>query len=207
MLNKQIFNDSGKYIRIVDDNMAKPEAKFIRLRLVENESFSNNESYHLRVKPDGITIEAGKPAGIFYGMQSLLQLFPPKVYNSISNGKDYVLPCIDIKDFPRFKYRGMHLDVSRHFFPPEFIKRYIDLIVMHKMNRFHWHLTDDNGWRIEIKKYPKLQEISAWSCFLQNTSTLAGMKPIKQTGGHVKIAERGLKTKNFQMRMNCKAIL
>ena len=121
------------------------------------------EGYILTVSKDNIIIEGGSGAGLFYGLQTLLQLLPPEIFASkaIQPG-DWNVPCITIQDHPRFPYRGMHLDVSRHFFPKEFILKYIDLIASFKMNTFHWHLTDDNGWRIEIKKYPKLMETSAW---------------------------------------------
>ena len=95
--------------------------------------------------------------GAFYAVQSLLQLMPIK-----SNGLAIAIPCLELQDEPQFKYRGMHLDVGRHFFSVDFIKKYIDLIARLKMNTFHWHLTEDQGWRIEIKKYPKLQEIAAF---------------------------------------------
>ena len=122
------------------------------------------EGYFLNVQADRIVIEAGNGAGLFYGMQSLLQLLPPDIYTlkKDSLNKKFTVPCLEIKDHPRFSYRGMHLDVSRHFFPKAFIMQYIDLIAMYKMNVFHWHLTDDNGWRIEIKKYPLLTKIGAW---------------------------------------------
>ena len=93
---------------------------------------------------------------IHYALQTLKQL----LFNKISKG--FIIPCSQITDYPRYNYRGMHLDVARHFFPKEFIKKYIDYIAMYKMNYFHWHLTDDQGWRIEIKKYPKLTEVGAW---------------------------------------------
>ena len=122
------------------------------------------EGYELRVTKNCIFLEASGGAGLFYGMQTLIQLLPPELFlpDRLQPGKEWKIPCVEIKDAPRFKYRGMHLDVSRHFFPKEFIKRYIDLIALFKMNTFQWHLTDDNGWRIEIKKYPKLMETSAW---------------------------------------------
>jgi len=121
------------------------------------------EGYMLTVTPERILVESNTGAGIFYGLQSLIQLLPPEVYSAgnAANSK-FTVPCLEIKDHPRFSYRGMHLDVSRHFFPKEFIYQYIDLIAMYKMNVFHWHLTDDNGWRIEIRKYPKLTKIGAW---------------------------------------------
>ena len=122
------------------------------------------EGYMLKVTKNNIIIEGGSGAGLFYGMQTLLQLLPPEIFDSkaLQPGNTWKVPCIAIKDQPRYPYRGMHLDVSRHFFPKEFILEYIDLIASFKMNTFHWHLTDDNGWRIEIKKYPKLMETAAW---------------------------------------------
>lgn len=127
------------------------------------------EGYTLEVTRKKIEIKANEPEGLFYGVQTLLQLLPPDVYGSqSSNIREWKVPCCKIWDRPRFEWRGMHLDVSRHFFPVEFIKRYIDLIAMHKMNVFHWHLTDDNGWRIEIKKYPLLTEIAGWRVDREN---------------------------------------
>lgn len=121
------------------------------------------EGYVLGVDKSGITISAHAPAGLFYGVQSLMQMMPAEVFaQGPSIGQEWKVPFCKIRDYPRFGWRGMHLDVSRHFFSVDFIKRYIDLIAMHKMNVFHWHLTDDNGWRIEIEKYPDLTEVSAW---------------------------------------------
>jgi hexosaminidase len=119
------------------------------------------EGYVLEIKPDCIFIRALEPAGLFYGVQTLMQLLPANP-GVVSDKTSMVLPVVKIYDKPRFSWRGMHLDVCRHFFPKDFIKRYIDLIAVHKMNVFHWHLTEDQGWRIEIKKYPKLTEIGAW---------------------------------------------
>lgn len=113
------------------------------------------EAYTLKVTENEISISGLSANGIFYGVQSLIQLLPTQ--NGILN-----IPAVMISDFPRFAYRGMHLDVSRHFFDIAFVKKYIDYLALHKMNYFHWHLTDDHGWRIEIKKYPKLTEIGAW---------------------------------------------
>jgi hexosaminidase len=125
----------------------------ITLQLTQDSDSIGDEGYRLSVKDDGILISASKPAGLFYGVQTLIQLVP-------ENGKK--IPFVEITDYPRFTYRGLHLDVGRHMFPAAFIKKYIDLLAHHKMNRFHWHLTEDQGWRIEIKKYPKLQEIGAF---------------------------------------------
>ncbi|MDP4282339.1 MAG: beta-N-acetylhexosaminidase, partial [Bacteroidota bacterium] len=128
------------------------------------------EGYILKVTPKHIFIQGGSGAGLFYGIQTLLQLMPPEIMssNKLKPGISWDIPCAEIQDSPRFPYRGMHLDVSRHFFGKEFIKRYLDLMATYKMNTFHWHLTDDNGWRIEIKKYPRLTQISAWRADHEN---------------------------------------
>ena len=121
------------------------------------------EGYQLKVDKKGVLIEAPAEAGIFYGMQTLRQLLPAEVFSGTAvENLGWAVPCVEIKDYPRFKWRGMHLDVCRHFMPVEFVKKYIDLIAIQKMNRLHLHLTDDQGWRIDINAYPKLGEISAW---------------------------------------------
>ncbi len=123
-------------------------------------NIAEEEGYKIDGNTTMITITGKNPQGVFYGIQTLRQLITEVV---AENGqKDYVIPSAKIEDAPRFAYRGMHLDVGRHMFPMEFIKKYIDLIALHKMNRFHWHLTEDQGWRLEIKKYPKLTEVGAW---------------------------------------------
>lgn len=115
-----------------------------------------NDAYQLSVNKRGVSIRGKNLSGVFYGLQTLLQLIPP------SKSAPLDIQCVEIVDQPRFSYRGMHLDVSRHFFPVVFVKRYIDHLARYKMNYFHWHLTDDQGWRIEIKRYPDLQRKSAW---------------------------------------------
>ena len=133
-----------------------------RIELKINSKVSENkEGYSLSVSSRRILIEAPSPSGLFYGFQSLRQLLPQDLEKGIEP-QNTAIEFIEIEDYPRFKYRGMHLDVSRHFFDAEFIKTYIDMIALHKMNMFHWHLTDDNGWRIEIDSYPGLVEKSAW---------------------------------------------
>ncbi len=127
------------------------------------------EGYVLASGPAGITIEAGDASGFLYGTQSLLQLLPPAIFTDSASASAgaaapsaWTVPAVRITDSPRFAWRGVLLDVSRHFFPAEFVKRVIDDMVLHKMNTFQWHLTDDQGWRIEIKKYPRLTEVGAW---------------------------------------------
>lgn len=112
------------------------------------------EGYHLEVSEKNIFISANTQAGLLYGMQTLLQILTSDLAKEI--------PCMQITDYPRFSYRGLHLDVSRHFMPIEFIFKLMDYMAMHKLNVFHWHLVDDQGWRLEIKKYPRLTEVGAW---------------------------------------------
>jgi len=121
------------------------------------------EGYVLEVTPDNITIRALSDAGFFYGIQSLRQLFPPEIYaKKLFSQIKWQVPAVYIKDYPRFSYRGLHLDVARHFIPTKQVKRLIDLMAIHKLNYFQWHLTDDEGWRIQIKKYPQLTAKGAW---------------------------------------------
>ena len=112
------------------------------------------EGYELEIAEDHILLK-GRGAGMFYGMQTLIQLMRAGTAGNAS------FPCATVKDYPRFAYRGMHLDVSRHFFDIDFVKKYLDVMAAYKLNEFHWHLTDDQGWRIEIKKYPKLTEVGS----------------------------------------------
>ena len=123
----------------------------------------NPESYQLKVTDQGVTITAPTEAGVFYGIQTLRKSLP------IALGADVALPAVEIKDAPRFGYRGAHFDVSRHFFTIDEVKTYIDMLALHNMNRLHWHITDDQGWRLEIKKYPKLTEIGS-----QRSGTVIG---------------------------------
>ena len=141
-------------VKKVPDPMAVKNS--IVLIVDSTETSIGLEGYRLDVSSRGIIIKAPAPAGIFYGVQSLLQLLPQ------GKGKRWEIHAMTIEDRPRFQWRGMHLDVSRHFFSAKFIKTYIDMMAMHKMNVFHWHLTDDQGWRIQIMKYPKLTKVGAW---------------------------------------------
>ncbi|TBO39944.1 beta-N-acetylhexosaminidase [Pedobacter kyonggii] len=126
------------------------------IKLIVDKKISTHKEYLLNVTDKSIIIGASSDTAIFQAIQTLIQLLPPEK-NTVLN-----IPALSITDYPRFAYRGMHLDVSRHFFDVAFVKQYIDYLALHKMNYFHWHLTDDHGWRIEIKKYPKLTEIGAW---------------------------------------------
>ena len=138
-------------------------ANVILLRTGDRLSRLGNEGYQLSVSRSGVKIEAAAPAGLFYGVQTLLQLLPAEVEGrGKADGITWKIPFIKIEDRPRFVWRGVHLDVGRHFFPKEFIKKYIDLLAMYKMNTFHWHLTEDQGWRVEIPKYPRLTEVGGW---------------------------------------------
>ncbi len=148
-------------LNFTTDNNLEEEAGFV-LQLDETLDSLGQEGYILNVDKDKVLITAFKANGLFYGIQSLLQLFPPQVEANTVRQSDWKIPAVSIMDKPRFAYRGMHLDVSRHFFTKQEVKQYIDLLAINKINKFHWHLTDDQGWRIEIKKYPKLTEIGAW---------------------------------------------
>lgn len=131
----------------------------------------NPEAYRLKITKDGISITASTEIGVFYGIQTLRKSLPVASNAAVS------LPAVEIDDYPRFSYRGAHFDVSRHFFTVDEVKSYIDMMVLHNMNRLHWHLTEDQGWRIEIKKYPKLTEIGS-----QRKETVIGRNSGKYDG-------------------------
>lgn len=150
-LKKWLF---AQRLKPVPDNRKKTS---IRLRIVD--TLGIKEAYQLRVTPKGVDISGSDAAGVFYGIQSFIQLSKPWAPKQV---RLIAVPFTAVKDRPAFAYRGMHLDVGRHLFPVKVIKRYIDMLARYKMNRFHWHLTEDQGWRIEIKQYPKLQEIAAY---------------------------------------------
>lgn len=134
---------------------------FISFKLITDPTLGD-EGYRLKVEKIGVSVEASNPVGLFYAVQTLFQLLPPQIMSVKKvEGISLKMQAVKIFDMPRFSYRGMHLDVGRHYMPVEFIKQYIDLLAMFKLNTFHWHLTEDQGWRIEIKKYPKLAQISS----------------------------------------------
>ncbi len=145
---------TGKEIQFTDKNTKG------NINLIIDSSLESDEAYILSVDYNKVKISGKTAKGIFYGIQSLRQLIQKKALCE-SESEIASIPATLITDAPRYAYRGMHLDVARHFFSVDFIKRYIDILAMHKMNSFHWHLTEDQGWRIEIKKYPKLTEVGA----------------------------------------------
>ena len=155
------LNEVSNYFKLyIEENYQvsfAPQNESKKIIFTINDAITNEEGYELKIEENSILIASKNSKGAFYAVQSLLQLMPIK-----SNGLAIAIPCLELQDEPQFKYRGMHLDVGRHFFSVDFIKKYIDLIARLKMNTFHWHLTEDQGWRIEIKKYPKLQEIAAF---------------------------------------------
>jgi hexosaminidase len=149
--------DAGLALSVASDPAGTTAAGTVALRLSADAS-PGPEGYRLVVSPSGVTIDASAHAGLFYGVQTLRQLLPA---DASPRDAARTIPAVTIVDEPRFSYRGMHLDVGRHLFPVAFIKRYIDLMAMYKMNTFHWHLTEDQGWRIEIAKYPRLTEVGS----------------------------------------------
>lgn len=153
-LSCYIADLTGLKLKVSDIKPKK--GNYIEL-LLNNKNIKGKEAYTININNKNIKISGFTSTGVFYGVQTLRKSLP--ICNAINN--PIVLPAAEIKDAPRFKYRGMMLDCSRHFFSIDFIKKFIDLIALHNMNTFHWHLNDDQGWRIEIKKYPKLIEIGS----------------------------------------------
>lgn len=153
-LKKTILQRTGIELKIEDN--PKAESVINLTLLVPSNADFNKELHTVSIAENYIQIQAASNQGLFYGIQSLIQLIPFQTKSEVK------ITTAEIVDQPKFKWRGLHLDVSRHFFSKEFVKKYIDYLAMYKMNTFHWHLTDDQGWRIEIKKYPKLTEVGAW---------------------------------------------
>ena len=159
-LNDRLEKAAGFKLEIIDDDPLRhgqEKAVFVL------DAGLDKEAYNLAIKPNRLLIEYGDGAGIFYAVQTLLQLLPEDIFApERRRGVKWEVPCCFIQDNPRFPYRGMHLDCCLHFFSIDFLKKYIDVMAMHKVNRFHWHLTEDQGWRLEIKKYPLLTEKGQW---------------------------------------------
>ncbi len=160
-LTTRLRQSTGFSLRIRETGT--PPRKDYLLFAAADDPALGREGYRLNVQPDGVRIEANAAPGFFYAVQSFLQLLPPDVFGeSRIAGRSWEIPCVAIVDTPRYAWRGMMLDVSRHFFPVSFVKKFINELALHKMNTFHWHLNDDQGWRVEIKAYPELTGISAW---------------------------------------------
>jgi hexosaminidase len=155
-LQEMLAAQTGLSLQVFPNTTTKPKSTH-HIRLVfDSKTIDRAEMYTLTVSGKDVTIRARDTGGMVYGIQTLLQLFP------IKQVREAKIPDVRIKDYPRFAYRGMHLDVVRHMFPVEFIKKYIDYLAFHKFNTFHWHLTDDQGWRIEMESYPKLNTVASW---------------------------------------------
>jgi len=163
-LSSYLNQGKTQYLSIKKKNASKNFVQFLL-----DKKLNNDEAYKIEIKKNGITITSRSNKGAFYAIQTLRQLIPASFEDKTYPNTEISIKCQIIEDSPRFKYRGMHLDVGRHLFPVEFIKKYIDALAMLKFNTFHWHLTEDQGWRIEIKKYPKLNTVAAY-----RDSTLAG---------------------------------
>ncbi len=157
MLAKKLNAPTGYQLKVVQET-----GGVIQLNLNDKtEDTIGKEGYTLVSSPQGVVINANQPAGLFYGMQTLLQLLPKEIVSPVKIQASWILPAVKITDYPRFAWRGLMLDVSRHFFTKEEVEKYIDEMTAFKLNTFHWHLTDDNGWRIEIKSLPELTETGA----------------------------------------------
>ncbi len=161
LLAKQIPTAKGaKVVSMAKTKTLPPKPIILH---ITNHSPSPKEGYSLKVSFEGIKISAATPAGIFYGVQTLLQLFPKEIESVTPvKGKTWSIPAVNIQDEPRFGWRGLMLDVSRHFFTKKEVMDFIDMMAKYKFNLLHWHLSDDQGWRVEIKSFPKLTEVGAW---------------------------------------------
>lgn len=159
-LKEKLASATGYTVSVAD----KPSANItFSLNAAEDKTLGK-EGYKLVASPTSITIKANKPAGLFYGVQTLLQLLPKEIESkTVVKNIKWAIPSVEITDYPRFGWRGLMLDVSRHFFTKDEVKKFIDEMSRYKYNLLHWHLTDDEGWRIEIKSLPKLTEVGAWN--------------------------------------------
>lgn len=160
-LADDLARPTGFALRATQNAIPLPNGIHVVLNRSENTTLGR-EGYALNVAPTGITISANQPAGLYYGVQTLRQLLPADIESRSVVSRPWTVPAVRITDYPRFGWRGLMLDVSRHFFTKEQVKRYIDELARMKYNTFHWHLTDDEGWRIEIKSLPRLTQVGAW---------------------------------------------
>ncbi len=160
-LKKKLISSTGAFISVINEPVSAATISFVLLKKEDSEL--GKEGYRLSVTPSGVVIRANEGAGLFYGVQTLLQLFPKEIESKQPVKEvNWSLPCVEIVDYPRLKWRGLMFDVARHFFTKEEVMQYIDGMVRYKYNILHLHLTDDEGWRIEIKSFPKLTETGAW---------------------------------------------
>jgi hexosaminidase len=159
-LAAHIQRQTGKSLTVLQPKITQSQEDIVLTTTNANLGLGP-EGYELAVNPNSIVIR-GAPTGLFYGAQTLLQLIAQASSNSPTAGNSLQIPSLHVEDQPRFRWRGLMLDVSRHFFTKEEVKQLLNVMALYKLNSFHWHLTDDQGWRIEIKKYPKLTEIGAW---------------------------------------------
>lgn len=179
-----LSRSSGFQFQVSTSGSAKSTIVF----QLEKKQVAPAESYTISVKSHQIIVAASSSHGLFYGLQTLRQLFPAAIETENISPTSWTIPCVEIEDAPRYSYRGLHLDVSRHFFDKKFILKYIDMMAMYKFNTFHWHLTDDQGWRVEIKKYPLLTKISAFrkECNGDTTGGYYTQEDIKEVVAYAK---------------------
>ena len=161
LLGEYLFPATG--LRLAVRTAAPAGTHVISLRLDSSLARFGDEGYRLDAGPSRVAIRAYRAAGAFYGIQTLRQLFPTAILRQAKvEATAWTMPAVSIEDYPRFGWRGLLLDVARHFMPKEFVKKVIDLLALHKLNRLQLHLTDDQGWRIEIRRYPRLTQVGAW---------------------------------------------
>jgi hexosaminidase len=177
-----LFRSTGNQFTVATNNAAGPIRNAILLTTTNAIAGLGAEGYELTVAPDSVVIRAPAQAGLFYGVQSLLQLFPPQILAPRPvTGVAWVAPCVYIQDQPRFAWRGVMLDVSRHFVDKQEVERILDGLALHKINRFHWHLTDDHGWRLQILSYPNLTLTASTNTGAWRTGIDYGQNPAAST--------------------------
>jgi hexosaminidase len=181
------FKSTGYQFQILQSSASNAPSGTILLTTASADTSLGTEGYELTVASNSVVIRAPAQAGIFYGAQSLLQLLPPQILaQQPAPGMSWTAPCVYIRDQPRFAWRGVMLDVARHFYPKQEVKRVLDAMALHKLNTFHWHLADDHGWRIEILSYPQLTQVGAWRTnidYAQNPRASTAYNAAGQYGG------------------------
>lgn len=159
-----LAKSAGFALKVAETDKAEPVSGAILLTTQRAKPALGDEGYTLTISSDSVIVRAPQEPGLFYGVQTLLQLLPPDVFRQspATTTQAWTMPCVQIEDQPRFAWRGLLVDTSRHFFTKQELCDFIDVMALHKLNTLHWHINDDVGWRLEIKKYPKLVEIGAW---------------------------------------------